>query len=277
MYLVDVSFLKQNPIVIDCRFDMANPTYGPEAYKKSHYPNAYYLHLENDLTAELQTHGGRHPLPDLSVFVEKVGRFGIKNDSQVLLYDDGDLPMASRLWLMLKLIGLKEVYILNGGFKALVNHNIPLTDELPAYKENKFEVQLDLSYICSMEETKQALNDPKAIVVDSRAPERYAGLIEPFDKIAGHIPGTVNYFWKDLFKEDQVKNYGDLEAHFLEMNNYEKVIVHCGSGITGAVNQFFMRELNIPAVLYLGSYSDWISYDENEVIIKDNQKIKAHQ
>lgn len=277
MYLVDVDFLKENPVVIDCRFDMQNPGYGPKAYEKDHYPGAYYMDLEKDMTSEITRHGGRHPLPDLDEFASKIGSFGVTKDSKILIYDDGDMPMACRLWVMLKLLGLEKVYILKGGYQALLNAQVKLTSALPELTTSNLEYALDLSYICSMEDTKAALSRETSVVIDSRAPERFLGLTEPFDKIAGHIPGAVNYFWKDLFDENGVKNYGNIEAHFLEMHNYDEVIVHCGSGITGAVNQFFMREMNIKAVLYLGSYSDWLSYDDNEIIIKDNQKIKVHQ
>ncbi|MBN2794203.1 MAG: sulfurtransferase [Clostridia bacterium] len=276
MYLVDIEFLKENPVVIDCRFDMQNPSYGPKAYEKNHYPGAYYMDLEKDMTSKIEAHGGRHPLPDLNEFALKIGSFGVIDTSKILIYDDGDLPMACRLWVMLKLLGLKEVYILKDGYQAFLKAEIQLSNERPKPVISELKFDLDMSYICSMEETKEALSKENAIVIDSRAPERYAGLTEPFDKIAGHMPGAVNYFWKDLFDEKGVKSYGNIEAHFLEMHNYDQVIVHCGSGITGAVNQFFLREMNIPAVLYLGSYSDWLSYDDNEIIIKDNQRIKVH-
>jgi thiosulfate/3-mercaptopyruvate sulfurtransferase len=277
MYLVTTEFLKNDPIVIDCRFEMPMPEVGPKAYRESHLKGAYYIHLEEDMTDTIKTHGGRHPLKDLEVFTDKIKTFGIDESKQVLIYDNGELAMASRLWFMLRLIGLKEVYILNGGFKAIEEAGLEVTSELPELKTSNFELSYDASIICDVERVRSAVHQDDVAIVDSRSNERYLGLTEPYDKIAGHIPSSINYFWKDNFLDGVVKNLGDIEAMFLEMNNYDEIILHCGSGITGCVNMFFLHELGIQSKLYLGSYSDWVSYDEHTVVLKDNVEKKVKE
>lgn len=272
MYLVEASFIKDDHVIIDCRYDMTNPAYGPKAYSESHVKGAYYIDLEKDMTASLGQHGGRHPMKDLLAFTEKIGSFGITNQT-VVIYDDGDMPMASRLWFMLRLIGLKEVYIIKGGFNKLKDQ-VPLTQELPQTYTSQLEMHYQSDLIVDMETVKAAINNEDIAIVDSRANERYRGLVEPFDKIAGRIPSAVNYFWKDNFIESdptkKAKDYGQIEANFLGLDQKDQVFVHCGSGITGCVNMFFMNEIGIKSKLYLGSYSDWISYDDNEIVVKDN-------
>ena len=54
---------------------------------------------------------------------------------------------------------------------------------------------------------------------------------------------------------------------------YEEIIVHCGSGITGTVNYMFMEEIGLRPRLYAGGYSDWVSYEGNKVISKDNKEV----
>lgn len=275
MYLVKPLFLKEHPeaIIIDCRYDMANPPIGYESYLKSHIKGAYYIDLDKDMTSELTDHGGRHPLKDLKVFTDKIGSFGINTESTIVIYDNGELAMACRLWFMLRLIGL-QAHIVEGGFDAL--EDFEKTSVIPESLPSSLKMKYQADLICDKEDVKNAMTNELAVIVDSRSKERYLGLEEPFDKIAGHIPTAVNYFWKDNFKDGQVKAYGDIQAMFLEMDNYNDIILHCGSGITGCVNMFFLNEVNIKSKLYAGSYSDWVSYDDHEIVVKDNKRQKVN-
>jgi thiosulfate/3-mercaptopyruvate sulfurtransferase len=275
MYLVTGDFLKEHPeaIIIDCRFEMTDPSKGYEDYKESHLEGAYFLDVDKDMTSEISEHGGRHPLKDLMVFTDKLRTFGIENNSTVVIYDNGELAMASRLWFMCQLIGL-ETYMINGGFNA-VKDDLKVTKEVPELKSSQLKMTYNADIIVYKDDLIKAMTKEKTVIVDSRSNPRYMGLEEPLDKIAGRIPTAVNYFWKDIFKDGQVKDYGDIEAMFLEMNNYDDIIIHCGSGITGCVNMFFLNEINIKSKLYAGSYSDWISYGDNEIIIKDNVRKKV--
>ena len=98
------------------------------------------------------------------------------------------------------------------------------------------------------------------------------GEFEPVDKKAGHIPGAVNYFWMDILEKDDDKLYlklqNELKKQFAELMDYDEVIVYCGSGITACPNSLALSEAGIRHKLYVGSFSDWISYDENIVETK---------
>jgi|LGVF01.2.fsa_nt_gb thiosulfate/3-mercaptopyruvate sulfurtransferase len=276
MYLVKSDFINEHPeaIILDCRYDMSTPLIGRQSYDAGHVNGAFYVDLDKDMTSDVVEHGGRHPLKDLDIFTAQMGSFGITSDSIIVLYDDGELAMATRLWFMLKLIGL-DSYIIEGGFDAC--EGLEKLTTAPETVESKLQMIYQSHLICDIDAVNASMNNDKSVIVDSRSNPRYLGLEEPFDKIAGHIPTAVNYFWKDNFKEGQVRNLGDIEAMFLDMDNYDEKIIHCGSGITGCVNMFFLNELGIISKLYAGSYSDWVSYDDNEIIVKGNirQKVKA--
>lgn len=273
MYYVNHEIIKEkNPIIIDCRYDMAAPEQGLKSYRQAHFPGAFYMGLESDMTDEVKEHGGRHPLKSLDVFLKKIKSLGIEKNSSVLIYDDGSLAMASRLWFMLKLIGLKNVYILKGGYKALVNAGYKMTDELPKEGHSQLEMDFQSHLLSSLEEVKAAQRSKKAVIVDARARNRYLGLEEPIDFVAGHIPESVNYFWQDTLEEDFIP-----EEHFKALKAYETIINHCGSGVTGCVNMFFQKEANMDSKLYLGSFSDWISYGDHEIVVKDNKILKVSQ
>lgn len=277
MHIGNKKNLKENKefIILDCRFDISEPKVGLHEYEKEHIEGAFYIDLEKDLTGKVEKYGGRHPLPDMDKFIRSIEKTGINKNSNVLIYDGGDLVIASRLGFMLNYIGIENTYIYEGGFELLKNE-LKLNNIKPKYNlNNKIDKNFNDDLIVNMEEVKKFISDKKAIIIDSRANERYLGLEEPLDKIAGRIPSSVNYYYTDNLVETRLKDINTLENMYKELKNFETIIVHCGSGVSGCVNTLVLDRLNIKSKLYLGSYSDWISYDNNEIIIKDNKKMKV--
>ncbi|MEJ8555434.1 sulfurtransferase [Tepidibacter sp. Z1-5] len=267
--LVSAKWLKENNngdmVVVDCRFDLQTPSYGKDSYLKEHIPNAVYMDMDKDLAGDVKEHGGRHPLPNLNEFKSKLESCGIGNSTIVVVYDDGEVAGASRFWWMLKYIGHDKVYILDGGIKDWIKSGYALTSDIPK-KENKYlDININQSMIATVDEVRKNIDKNKSIIIDSRSFERYKGEVEPIDKKAGHIPSAQNYFWMDVLENDKVKNSKKLKDHFKKVSKYENIIVHCGSGITGCVNFVALDEIGIKSKLYLGSWSDWISYDDNEI------------
>ncbi|SDS75778.1 Rhodanese-like domain-containing protein [Paenibacillaceae bacterium GAS479] len=109
------------------------------------------------------------------------------------------------------------------------------------------------------------------LLLDSREPRRYAGLEEPIDHKAGHIPGAVNQFWKGVLDEQGRWKTGDaLAAAFSSIPRDRELIVYCGSGVTACPNVLALQAAGYSNVkLYAGSWSDWISYSENPVAAED--------
>lgn len=264
--------IKENDdvIIIDVRSDLLNPDESFAKYLKSHIPGAYYLHLTKDLSGEVKKHGGNHPLPDMEQFSKKLGEFGVTNESKVVVYDDDHDMFAPRAWWLLRYVGVQETFVLNGGFTAWVEASFEVTDEVPAKKNTTFIPDIQNNAIVSMEDVRD--RDPKrTVLIDSRSYERYIGKKEPLYKKAGHIPGAVNYFWKDVFDErGNWKSAEQLQQHFRRLKEADEIIVSCGSGISACPNILALEMAGFKNVkLYPGSFSDWISYDENEVVRKE--------
>ena len=118
-----------------------------------------------------------------------------------------------------------------------------------------------------MEYVKIAILNDKIAIVDSRESDRYKGLVELVDLKKGHIPTALNYFWMDVLdkSEGKMKSVKDLENHFKDLKDYEEVIIYCGSGITASVNSVALDMIGIKHKVYSGSFSDWITYEENKV------------
>ncbi|KMM38555.1 sulfurtransferase [Guptibacillus hwajinpoensis] len=253
----------ENLVVVDCRFDLGHSSSGYEAYLTGHIPGAVYADLEKDLTGEVGEHGGRHPLPDQEQLQRLVERLGIEQDSKVIAYDNQYSAMASRLWFLLGFAGHKQRAVLNGGMEAWRGKGLKVESKLPSVQESHYPISLDSSMIVSMNDVKQAQSEGRTIV-DSRAPERFSGKEEPIDARAGHIPGAVNYFWRDNLTENQ--KWKEPLERVGEVGTGEEPIIYCGSGVTACVNILAFQEAGIHAKLYPGSYSDWISYSDNTVI-----------
>lgn len=260
-WLVD-NLANEKLIVIDTRGELESKEIGYNLFRKSHLKNARYMSLDDHMTGEVGQHGGRHPLVDLDDFKDKLEDIGVSNDSLVLIYDDGQLPMASRLWYLLKYIGKEEVYILKGGFPEVLARGLDLEEgDGLQYQRGHLDIRLQEDILVDMDYVKDQLKKGN-IVVDSRSRERYEGIVEPIDRIAGHIPGCINYPWMDLMDLDY--DLDKIRKHFSGLGQ-DDFVVHCGSGVTGCVNFIFMDEVNLKAKLYLGGYSDWISYENNEI------------
>lgn len=256
-----------NVRIIDCTYDLADPSKGKEIYHLKHIPGAVYFDLASDLSGKVGSHGGRHPLPDMETFKRKLEDAGIGNHTQVIAYDGGEGCFASRFWWLMKYAGHQHVFVLDGGMRAWEKAGLPVTGAIPEYKPAKFAVQLDDSILASYEEVKKQTIARSAVLIDSRAKERYLGLNEPLDRIPGHIPGAINCEWTEGLKDGHWKNPEEQKKRFSPINKEDDIIVYCGSGVTATPNVIALLEAGFQNVkLYAGSYSDWVSRPENRVV-----------
>lgn len=254
-----------NLVLVDCRYTLGKPGAGLDEYVESHIPGALYFDLEHDLSGPKAAHGGRHPLPDVKQLTTLFSNAGINQDTFVVAYDEQDLAYASRLWWLLRYLGHERVAVLNGGFAAWRQAGFPTTAEVAATPAAKtFTAHIQPHMLVGMEGVK---TDVQTALLDSRAPERYRGEVEPLDPKAGHIPGAANYFYKQNFAPDGALLPAEaLKERFHAINEKEEVIAYCGSGVTGCVNVLALYQAGrTDAKLYAGSWSDWISYDENPI------------
>ncbi|WP_077213733.1 sulfurtransferase [Bacillus dakarensis] len=262
-----------NVVIVDCRFQLSDPEKGKELYLKSHIKGANYLHMEDDLSGNVEKHGGRHPLPKPDDFKKILENAGISNDNMVVAYDGGEGSFAGRLWWLLKFAGHQHVYILNGGYKEWTEANYPIDDCIPTVRNTHYEMDLQSNMLASVEDVRSAVTSGDHVIIDSREQKRYLGIEEPIDKKAGHIPTAVNYVWTDGFKDGKFKSAYEQERRFADIDKDAKIIVYCGSGITATPNYIALKEAGYENVkLYGGSFSDWISYDEHEVETKLNNE-----
>jgi thiosulfate/3-mercaptopyruvate sulfurtransferase len=263
--LIGVDSLREllgNPrlAVVDCRFDLMNPEAGRQAFLKAHIPGARYADLNRDLSAPIGPRTGRHPLPAPYVFARRLGELGIRNDSQVVAYDEANGSFAARLWWMLRWVGHGAVAVLDGGFNAWTARGGALQSGEAEVAEQAFTPRIGAQAVVTTAEIEL---EPNALIVDARAADRYAGSVEPIDPVAGHVPGAVNHpFTANLDVDGRFLPAAELKRRWLERlagRNAKEVVAMCGSGVTACHNLLSLEVAGLSgAKLYAGSWSEWI-------------------
>ncbi len=248
-------------VVIDCRFSLADPHAGRALYAQGHIPGAYYLDLNLDMAAPLTAHGGRHPLPDPAIFAATLARIGVGPETAVVAYDDSRLAFAARLWWLLRALGYQAPRLLNGGYRAFLEAGGEPAIDIPEPRSCTPNSVGGFTGYCDIDGLRAA-QVRGALLVDAREPRRYAGLEEPLDPVAGHIPGAINRPWQGVTDAaGRVLDTAGLRAHWGDVLDAEQLVVYCGSGVTACVNLFSLALLGRQdATLYAGSWSDWCSY-----------------
>lgn len=249
--------------VIDCRSDLKHPAAGREAYLRAHILGARYADLNHDLSSPIQAHTGRHPLPVPEVFARRMGALGIGNDSQVVAYDEANGSFAARLWWLLRWIGHKRVAVLDGGLKAWLALGGEVQSGETLAPTRHLTVRLQAQAVVSSDEVERALLSPDTTLLDARAAERFAGIVEPIDSVAGHIPGAVNHpFTSSLGADGRFLPAEELKRRWqarLGSVQPRQLLAMCGSGVTACHNLLSLEVAGLGgAKLYAGSWSEWI-------------------
>ncbi len=252
--------------VFDCQFVLSDPLEGPEYYDGAHIPGAHYAHLETDLAGPHTEGNGRHPLPPPAQLVGLLERCGVTRDMPVVVYDQDAGVYASRLWWMLQWIRHPQAYLLNGGLMAWRKAGFPVTAARPDVKPVTYAfdgiVRNDL--VVQTGDLLPEAARARWMLVDARGAARFRGETEPFDAVAGHIPGAVNHpFEANLTKARSLRPGAELRADFtafLGGRSPDDVVHYCGSGVSACHNALAMYEAGFElGRLYVGSWSAWIA------------------
>lgn len=258
-HLDDPSF-----VIVDVRHDFAQTEAGgQDEYAKAHIPNARFAHLDRDLSAHRTGSNGRHPLPTPARTAQLFGQLGIDGKTQVVVYDQGDAMVASRLWWMLRWLGHEAAAVLDGGFAKWTREKRPVTAEAPTVKAATFEVGR-VAPTVSATGVGASLTRHTLLLLDARAAERFRGEVEPLDPVAGHIPGAINRpYAQNLSSEGTFRKAKELRGEFdamLHGRAPEDVVHYCGSGVSACHNVLAMAIAGFPLTrLYPGSWSEWIA------------------
>jgi len=258
-------------IIFDTRCDIKDRGYGIDSYTEGHIENSIFVDVDTDLASEKQQGTGRHPLPDIDTFCEKLSHWGMDNNKQVVIYDDAGGAFAGRLWWMMKWLGHDDVAVLDGGLNSWVKNGNKLTTSPTIFEKSYFEPNVNNNLIASIKDVEEAQYAMNTILIDARSKERYDGISDPVDPIAGHVPGAICHpLGTNLDRTGNFKTKEELKHNFDKISNELKekdIISMCGSGITACHNILALELIGIKNVkLYVGSWSEWIT-DPNRTVV----------
>lgn len=264
-----------NWVIVDCRFSLTDTEAGFTAYRRGHIPNARYADLNKDLSAPITDFTGRHPLPNFTALVKKLGIWSIDINSQVVVYDDVSGAFSGRLWWLLRCLGHENVAVLDGGYKHWQKGGFPVTTTLPKVKPHIFRAYPGANTALSALEVQNSLAQKTICLIDARTPERYHGKQEPIDPVAGHIPGAINRpFQLNLDGNGLFLCTETLRDQFKKLlgnKNPQQVVHMCGSGVTACHNLLAMEVAGLAgSKLYAGSWSEWIRDKNRSIVTKCN-------
>jgi thiosulfate/3-mercaptopyruvate sulfurtransferase len=249
-------------VIVDCRFDLANPAWGERVFQEQHIPRAVYGSLDRHLSGVRTGVNGRHPLPDPEVLARTFAGWGIGDGTQVVAYDQDTGSYASRLWWELRWLGHDAVAVLDGGWAKWQREDRPVAATVDRPAPQTFVPRLRPERLATLAETERLRTDETWRLVDARAPERFRGENETVDAVAGHIPGAANHFFKtNLTEGGTFRSADDLRAQLQRSMGEvpaDRIVCYCGSGVTACHNLLAMEHAGLPgAKLYAGSWSEW--------------------
>ena len=259
-------------IVFDCRCDISDSSYGRSAYNDGHIQNSIFIDVDHDLASEKTVDSGRHPLPDPEILSEKLSQWGMNSSKQVVVYDDAGGAFASRMWWIFKWLGHTNVAVLDGALGAWMSSGGKLTSKTTIFERSSFTPKIHDDLHVSLKEVEEAQYQMDKLILDARSKERYLGIKDPVDPVAGHIPGAISHpLGLNLDKNGHFKSVEELKHGFNKVIGDTKsfnIISMCGSGITACHNILALEICGFKDIpLYVGSWSEWI-VDKNRPIAK---------
>ncbi|MEM7439458.1 MAG: 3-mercaptopyruvate sulfurtransferase [Pseudomonadota bacterium] len=237
-------------------------------YDAQHIPGARFFDIDDvsDSNSDLP-----HMAPPIEKFMSRMRALGVGDGHRVVVYDGAGLFSAARVWWLFRLMGQRDVAVLDGGLPKWLSEGRPVEDMPPVIRDRHMTARREAALVRDVTQVAAASKLGTAQILDARAAERFRGeAAEPRPGLrAGHIPNAKSLPFGTLLNDDQtLKTPADLRAAFeaagVDLNR--PVITSCGSGVTAAVLSLALELIgHRNHSLYDGSWVEWGSYDDLKV------------
>lgn len=206
-----------------------------------------------------------HMMPTAEQFEQAVKQIGINQNSRLVIYDTMGIFSSPRAWWMFKVMGHKNVYVLDGGLpKWLAKSYVTESNLEQAFveKTGDFVVNFDQVQVFNREQVLNNLNNPDYQILDARSHARFTGQ-EPEPRVElkrGHIPNSTCLPFTELMQDGVFKDKQGLKVAFdaVVSKQQKQLVFSCGSGVTACVLALAADEVGYrDTIVYDGSWSEW--------------------
>jgi thiosulfate/3-mercaptopyruvate sulfurtransferase len=267
MSLVTTEWLKDNLDkikIIDCSWHMPKTNRsGHEEYKKEHIRNAIFFDLDKN---SKQNTDLPHMLVDLNSWENIVSNMGIKNDDEIVVYDNSDVISSCRCWYNLIYFGHNPnlVHVLDGGLKKWIKENNATTNTLTKIKKSNYKAKERIELVKNKKEIDKNILKKEYNVIDARSKKRFEGKVpEPRKGLrSGSIKNSFCLPFSDLINIDGTfieKNKILEKFKSIKCDLNKNLIFSCGSGVTAAVLAlaYSLIDNKYKPTIYDGSWSEY--------------------
>ncbi len=234
---------------------------GRADWLKEHIPGAVFFDIDaiSDHSTPLP-----HMLPPEADFSAAMGELGVGDGMTAVVYEASGLFSAARVWWMLRVFGMRDVYLLDGGLPLWKQEGRPVEAGAVRRSPAKFTAKLDRAAVASLDDVRDGLMERTIQVVDARAGARFRGEApEPRPGLpSGHMPGALSLPVGDLVADGRLLPVHALRKAFVKAKFDPKkpAISSCGSGVSAAIVNLALEVAGEPAPrLYDGSWTEWAS------------------
>ena len=236
---------------------------GFEEYQKLHIENAIFFDLDKNSKTDTDL---SHMLPDIKSWEGIVSDMGIKNEDQIIIYDNSDVISSCRCWYNFIYFGHNPnlVHVLNGGLKKWVEQNKETTNTLTQIIKSNYKAIEKKELVKNKLEIDKNISKKEFDVIDARNKERFEGKIpEPRKGLkSGSIENSFCLPFSDLINIDRTfiskdKILEKFQSTKCDLN--KNLIFSCGSGVTASVLAlaYSLIDNKYMPTIYDGSWSEY--------------------
>lgn len=265
--LVSCEWLQQNlnaenQLILDATFFLPRQQRNAQKeYQQQHIPGAVFFDI--DVVADLSS-SLAHMLPSVEPFADMVGKMGIGNDTQVLIYDNNHFFAAARVWWMFRVFDHDNVAVIDGGMVRWKQLNFPIDSQQVNPISKVFQAKYHSELVYDLKQMKIAQVSKSRQIIDARSADSFLGERKLADTRlkAGHIPDSINIPYAGLTEGEQQTFLANQTLRLLfddaQVDFSKSIVTTCGSGVSACVLVLALYQLGLKEIpVYDGSWAEW--------------------